>query len=122
MNAGWAGAERRLVVVVVGRRRQRLDRRAGLPPGAGRGLGGGCEVAGHVDVGHHDPQCDEDGPAGTAYSDVWQLFMSSHSGVSGRIPPAAAGDHRTLRRKYTVCGSALWFMMWKMPLQLPLSA
>ena len=67
-------------------------------------------------------QCDEDGPAGTAYSDVWQLFMSSHSGVSGRIPPAAAGDHRTLRRKYTVCGSALWFMMWKMPLQLPLSA
>jgi hypothetical protein len=67
-------------------------------------------------------QCADDGPAGTAYSDVRQLFMSSHSGRTGRIPPAAAGDQRTLTRKYTVFGSALWFMMWNRPLQLPESA
>src|SRR5581483_11139379 len=66
-------------------------------------------------------QWEDDGPAGTAYSDVRQLFMSSQSGVSGRPPPAAAGDHRTRRRKYTVLAVAEWFMMWKMPLQFPLS-
>src|SRR5581483_874507 len=64
-------------------------------------------------------QCDDDGPAGTAYSDVRQLFMSSQIGVSGRIPPAAASDHRTLSRKNTDLGELPWFMTWKMPLQLP---
>ena len=64
-------------------------------------------------------QCEDVGPAGTAYSDVRQLFMSSQIGVSGRIPPAAAGDHRTRSRKYTVFAEAEWFMTWKIPLQLP---
>ena len=64
-------------------------------------------------------QCDDDGPAGTAYSDVRQLFMSSQIGVRGRTPPAAAGDHRTFSWKNTDFGSAVWFMTWKMPLQLP---
>src|SRR5688572_30679144 len=66
-------------------------------------------------------QCDECGPAGTAYSDVRQLFMSSQIGVSGFTPPAAASDQRILTWKKTVFGSALWFMTWKMPLQLPRS-
>ena len=45
-------------------------------------------VDGH-DVADGD-RADEDGPAGTAYSDVRQLFMSSQIGVRGRTPPAAA--------------------------------